>query len=129
MTTRQERIRELLRTEVSRIVQRDLKDPRLGFVTITDAEVSKDLRHAKVFVSVMGDEQQKEESIKVLQKAAGYIRTEFGRDARMKVIPEITFHLDLSVEHGARIFELLQQVKHDEQESTGHNSRNTEEQT
>lgn len=128
MTTRQDRVRELLKTEVSKIVQRELKDPRLGFVTVTDAEVSKDLRHAKVFVSVMGNEKEKEESLKVLQNAAGYIRSEFGRDARMKVIPEITFHLDTAVEHGARIFELLQQVKHDEQERTGEHSQHTEDQ-
>jgi len=113
MTDRPERVKELLRVEVSRIIQRDIKDPRLGFVTVTDAEVSKDLRHARVFVSVLGDEKQKQESLSVLQSAAGYIRGEFGRHARMKVIPEIAFRLDTAVEQGARIFELLQQVKQD----------------
>jgi ribosome-binding factor A len=116
MTTRQERIKELLRTEISDIIHREIRDPRLGFVTVTDAEVSKDLRYARVFVSVLGDEKEKAESLAVLQNAAGYIRGEFGRRAFMKVIPEISFRLDTAVEHGARIFELLQQVKHDEQE-------------
>lgn len=114
MTTRQERVNELLKTEISDIIRRAIKDPRLGFVTITDVEVSKDLRHAKVFVSVFGDEQAKKESIAVLQSASGYIRGEFGRRVHMKIIPEITFKIDTAVEHGARIFELLQQVKHDE---------------
>ena len=88
---------------------------RANGATITDTEVSKDLRHAKVYVSVYGDEKQKEESLAVLQSAARYIRGEFGRRVFMKVIPEISFKLDTSAEHGARIFELLQQVKREEQ--------------
>ncbi len=116
MTTRTERIKELLKREISDILSRELKDPRLGFVTITDAEVSKDLRHAKIYVSVYGDEKQKEENLAVLQGAAGYIRGEFGRRASLKVIPEISFELDTSVEHGARIFELLEQAKPHEEE-------------
>lgn len=116
MTTRQERINGLLKTEISDIIMREIKDPRVGFVTITGADVSRDLRHAKVYVSVYGDEKQKEESLAVLQKAAGYIRGEFGRRAFLKIIPEISFKLDTAVEHGARIFELLQQVKPSEDE-------------
>jgi ribosome-binding factor A len=116
MTTRQERVKELLKIEISDIIRREIKDPRLGFVTITDAEVSKDMRHARVYISVYGDERQKEESLAILQKVAGYMRGEFGRRVSMKIIPEISFKLDTAVEHGARIFELLQQVKpHDEE--------------
>ena len=116
MTTRQERIKGLLKTEISDILRRKLKDPRLGFVTITDAEISKDLRHAKVYISVYGDDKQREESLRILQGAAGYIRGEFGRRVCMKVIPEISFKLDTAIEHGARIFELLQQVKPNDEE-------------
>ena len=116
MSTRTERVKELLKTEISDILRREIKDPRLGFVTITDAEVSKDLRHARIFVSVMGDKQAKEESLGVLKRAAGHIRGEFGRRAHMKVIPEISFQFDTGVEHGARIFELLQQVEHHDAE-------------
>ena len=115
MSTRQERIKQLLKTEISDILRRELKDPRLGFVTIIDAEVTKDLRHAKIYVSVLGDEKQKEESLAVLQGAAGYIRGEFGRRAFLKIIPYISFKLDTAVEHGARIFELLQQVEHNDE--------------
>ena len=116
MSTRTERVQELLRAEISDILRREIKDPRLGFVTITDVEVTKDLRHARVFVSVMGDEKAKEESMMVLQKSAGYIRGEFGRRVHMKVIPEISFKTDTAVAHGARIFELLRQVEHQDEE-------------
>ena len=115
MTTRQEKVEELLKVEISDIIRRELKDPRLGFITITDAEVSKDLRHAKVYISVLGDEKAKEESLAVLQRAAGFIRGEFGRRAYMKTIPEIAFKMDTSVEQGARIFELLEQERRHEE--------------
>jgi len=112
MTTRQEKVEELLKIEISDIMLREIKDPRLGFVTITDVEVTKDMRHAKVYISVLGDEKAKEESLGVLNRAAGFIRGEFGRRAHMKVIPEIAFKMDTAVEAGARIFELLEQEKH-----------------
>ena len=114
MSTRQEKVQELLKTEISDIIRREIKDPRVGFVTITDAEVTKDMRHAKVFISVLGDESQKAETLAVLQRAAGYIRSEFSRRAAMKTVPDIVFKMDVAVEHGHRIFELLQQVKSDE---------------
>ncbi|MHB0997779.1 MAG: 30S ribosome-binding factor RbfA [Armatimonadota bacterium] len=115
MSTRQERVKELLKSEISDIIRRGIKDPRIGFVTITDADITRDLRHAKVYISVLGDENQKLESLQVLQRASGYIRGEFGRRAFLKIIPEISFKMDTAIEHGARIFELLQQVKSDEQ--------------
>ncbi|MCX6375284.1 MAG: 30S ribosome-binding factor RbfA [Armatimonadetes bacterium] len=116
MTTRQEKVKELLKVEISDIMLREMKDPRLGFVTITDAEVTRDFRHATVYISVLGEEKEKETSLAVLQRAAGYIRGELGRRVHMKVIPEISFKLDTAVERGTRIFELLQQVKpHDEE--------------
>jgi ribosome-binding factor A len=115
MTTRQERVKEFLKIEISDIIRREIKDPRFGFVTITDVEVSKDLRHAKIYISVLGDEKAKEESLAVLRHAAGFIRSEFGHRASMKVIPQLTFEFDTAAEHGARMFELLQQVKRDEE--------------
>ena len=115
MSTRTERIKELLKIEISDILLRDIKDPRLGFVTITDADVSRDLKHARIFVSIMGTPEEKAASMDVLNRAARHIRAEFGKRAFLKTIPEITFQSDTAVEHGARIFELLQQVKKDEQ--------------
>lgn len=116
MSTRTERVKELLKEEISDIIRREIKDPRLGFVTIIDAEVSKDLHHANVYISVLGDEKQKEESLSVLQRAAGYIRGELGRRVSMKVIPEIAFKADTTVDQGARIFELLQQERPKDEE-------------
>ena len=123
MTTRQEKVKEFLKIEVSEIIQREIRDPRLGFVTVTDAEVSKDLRHATVFISVLGDDEQRQDSLRILQKASGFIRGEFGRRATMKVIPEISFKIDSAVEQGSHIFELLQKVKHEPEEpDTGSDS-------
>lgn len=116
VTTRQQRVNEQLKVEISEIIQRELKDPRLGFITITDAEVSPDLRRARVFVSVMGDERQQSDSLKALKSAAGFVRGELGKRMRMRIIPEIDFRIDTSIEHGARIFELLQQIKKDDSE-------------
>jgi len=116
MSTRTERVEQLLRIEISDILRREIKDPRLGFVTITDVEVTKDLRNAKVFVSVMGDEHAKADSLIVLQRVAGFIRSEFGRRAHLKIIPEITFKMDSAISHGSRIFEILQQVEHKDEE-------------
>lgn len=116
MTTRQEKIQELLREEISDILHREFKDPRLGFVTVTGAEVTADLRHAKVFVSILGSDEERAKNMAVLKKAEHYVRQVFGRRARMKVIPEIEFKLDTSADQGVRIFELLEQIKHEEED-------------
>lgn len=123
MTTRQDKVKELLKIEVSKIIQTQIRDPRLGFVTVTDAEVSKDLRQGRIFISVLGDDEQRRDSLAILQKATGFIRREFGRRVTMKVIPEISFKIDSAVEQGSHIFELLQKVKHEPEEpDTGSDS-------
>jgi ribosome-binding factor A len=114
---RQRKVQELLVQEISQIIRRELKDPHVGFVTITDAEVSPDLRHARVFYSVLGDQSQREETGKALNRAAGFIRGEFARRASMRYVPEIRFHFDTSVERGARIHELLEQVKREDEDA------------
>ncbi|MBI2843835.1 MAG: 30S ribosome-binding factor RbfA [Armatimonadetes bacterium] len=116
MSTRQEKVEELLKVEISEIIQREMKDPRLGFVTITEVKVSPDLRHARVFVSVMGDEEQKKVSVSALNRAAGFVRGELGKRLSMRVTPELDFRIDTSIEHGAKIFELLEKIKKDESE-------------
>jgi ribosome-binding factor A len=115
MSTRQERVKELLRAEISDIIRREVKDPRLGFVTVTDAEISADLRHAKVFISVLGSDEQRADSLKILQRASGVIRGMFAKRANMKTTPEILFGLDASIEQGVRIFELLQKIKREDE--------------
>ncbi|HOK55618.1 MAG TPA: 30S ribosome-binding factor RbfA [Armatimonadota bacterium] len=117
MSTRQEKVGELLKVEISQMLQRELKDPRIGFVTITDVEVSPDLRHARVFVSIMGEEEERQASMKALKSASGFIRSELGKRLRMRVTPDVEFRIDSSIEQGARIFELLEQIKRNESQS------------
>lgn len=100
-----------MREEISDILLKDLKDPRIGFVTITKVAVSDDLRQAKVYYSVFGGEEEKEDSFQGLESATGYIKRELGRRMRLKYMPEITFLFDDSLEYGAHIEELLRGVK------------------
>lgn len=116
-TQRQRRVQELLVQEISEIIRRELKDPHIGFVTITDAEVSPDLRHAKVFYSVLGDPSSRDETGKALNRAAGFIRGEFARRAQLRYTPEIKFFWDPSAERGARISELLEQAKRQDEDA------------
>lgn len=104
------RLAESIKVEVSRIIRDDIKDPRLGFVTVTDVEVADDLRYAKVFVSVMGNEDEVKDSMDVLTRASGYVRSEIGKVMRLRYMPEITFKYDQSIEHGAHISKLLREV-------------------
>lgn len=89
---------------------RDLKDPRLSMVTVTHADVSRDLRHARVFVSVLTSGRE-EEALAGLRSATGYIRGEFTRRARLRVAPEIDFRTDTGIAHGVRIHELLKEIE------------------
>lgn len=107
---RVERLREEIKKEASDII-RKLKDPRVGFVTVTDVEVSGDLRHVKIFVSVYGDEASKAATMEALTGATGHIRTEIGQRIRLRHTPEIHIRFDESIERGARIFQLLREVQ------------------
>ncbi len=98
-----------MKMEIADILMRKIKDPRVGFVTVTDVEVSDDLRNAKVFVSIYGDD--KKASLKGLESAAPFIRSELGRRMRMKFIPELLFRFDNTVEKGAHIMELLRTIE------------------
>ena len=96
--------------EVSLMISRDLKDPRVGFVTVTGVRMTPDLRHARIFVSAMGTDRQKEESLETLNRATGWIRRELGQRIRMKFLPEIAFETDTSLEYGERIDKLLDEI-------------------
>lgn len=110
MGHRPERVREFIKEQVGEIIQRDLKDPRIGFVSVTSVEVSADLRHAKVFVSVLGDAQAKADTMAGLESAQGYVRGELGRRLQMRFFPEVLFRLDESIERGVRVMSLIRQV-------------------
>jgi len=104
---RRDRVQETMRNELSQIIKRDLKDPRLGFVTITDVELSNDMSHAKVFVSVYGSEEEKQSSMVALENAKGFIRSNLGQRVRLRIVPELVFKIDNSIERGTRILELI----------------------
>src|SRR5499425_1301212 len=107
---RLDRVNQLIKEEVSMLLQRELKDPRLGFVTVTEVETSKDLRSAKVFVSVLGDDRQWEGSMAALASARGFVRNWLRQHLDLRVTPEVEFRPDRSMEHAARIQALLRQV-------------------
>ncbi|MEW6607468.1 MAG: 30S ribosome-binding factor RbfA [bacterium] len=101
----------LIKEEISDIITRKIKDPRIGFVTITDVEVSKDLQVAKVFVSIYGDDESKRNTLEGLTNARRFIHNELRKRMRIKFIPEIIFKIDTSIEYGMHINELLQELK------------------
>ncbi|WP_416826841.1 30S ribosome-binding factor RbfA [Ectobacillus polymachus] len=107
MKLRANRVGEQMKKEMSDIIGRKIKDPRIGFVTVTDVQVSGDLQLAKVYISVLGDEEQKQNTLKGLAKATGFIRSEIGQRIRLRKTPEITFEFDESISYGNRIEKLL----------------------
>lgn len=108
---RANRIAEEIKREVAYLLRGELKDPRIGFVTLTSVEVSNDLRHAKIFVSTMAPVEEREKTLQALNSAQGFIRNELGKRLRLRYTPEISFKFDESIEHGAKILELLNQVQ------------------
>jgi ribosome-binding factor A len=107
-----DRIEEQLRAELSEIIEREVQDPRIGLVTVTRVKVSPDLRHARVFVTVLGSDEDKKKTIEGLRSAASYTRRSLGQRLRhLKRIPDLTFGYDEEVEKGIRIEELLDQIK------------------
>lgn len=112
MTRRTERINELLREAISDIVRRDVKDPRVsGLVSITEVNITPDLRKAKVFVSVMGTDEEKSDTFKALRTAAGFVQHALRTKVTLRRVPVITFVLDESMEYGARILTLLNEAR------------------
>ncbi len=110
---RPERVATQLIEILSELIRKDLRDPRIGFVTLTGATVSHDLRHAKIFVSVMGDSEERKQTLKALNGAVGAMRGEVTRQARLRIAPEITFEYDDGIERGQRIFALLNTIEDD----------------
>jgi ribosome-binding factor A len=113
---RVEKVQELMKQEISQIILRELKDPRIGFVTVTSVECTGDLREAKVYVSLMGNESQVKSCWMGLNSSLGFIRREIGKRIRLRVTPEISFALDKSLDYSAHIQELLLKIKAEESE-------------
>lgn len=111
---RLDRVNQLIKEEVSYLLHRELKDPRLGFVTVTDVDVSKDLRAARVYVSVLGTEEQWRTSLAALESARGFIRNWLAPRLRIRAIPHLTFHADRSMAHAAHIQTMLEELRVEE---------------
>jgi ribosome-binding factor A len=118
MSRRIERLNEQFREEISDLLRRQVKDPRLGvFITVTQVSVSADLSHARVYVSVMGSAEEKQGALQGLDAAASFIRHELGQRLSMRRIPRLAFRHDDSMEQGAHVLDLLDEVG--EQEKSG----------
>lgn len=118
--SRTQRIGDQMQRELSQLIQREIKDPRVGLVTITAVEVSRDLSNAKVFVTVMGreadDDAAVEESRKVLQGAAGFLRVQLGKAMQLRTIPQLRFHYDASIRRGVELSALIERAVAEDQQ-------------
>src|SRR5919109_5298604 len=113
MSDRMRRVNEAVREVLSEAVG-ELKDPRIGFVTVTGVETSPDLRQARVFVSVLGDERKREKTLAGLAAAHGVLQARIARELRMKRTPQLAFEYDQSVERGVRMTQLIDELAGDE---------------
>jgi ribosome-binding factor A len=109
-STRVERLADQARIEISDILRR-MKDPRVGFVSVTEVEATGDLRQLRVYVSVLGSDEEQARTMEALEHAKGFVRTELGNRIRLRYTPEVTFRYDPSLERGSRITGLLSKLK------------------
>jgi len=114
---RPERIQEAIRQEVSIIVQSQIKDPRIGFITITKVELTKDLRYARIYFSVLGKGSDKNKALKGLNSAKGYIKGLVADKIKLRFVPEIAFVIDNSLEHTQHIYDILNGIKKPKEEA------------
>jgi ribosome-binding factor A len=114
--SRAERVGKLVRAEISALLLKGIKDPRIGLATVTDVEMSPDLRQARVFVSIYGDQAVKQETLKGLNEATGFIRHQLGRHLSLRFVPALTFIFDPSIEEGARMDRLLRSLESGQQQ-------------
>ncbi len=111
MSHRIERVNSLIRQEISQLLQRQVKDPRLGnFIAVTEVITSPDMKYARVFISHLGTEAEKQETLKTLAAAAGFFRRELAKSLKLRYTPELAFHWDDSIERGDRISQILDRV-------------------
>ena len=115
MAHRIERMNSLIRQEISELLQRQVKDPRLGsFITVTEVDTSTDLKHAKVFVSQIGNAEEKQKVLNGLASASGFFRRELAKNLKLRYMPELSFHWDDSIEQGDHILQLIDEFTSEE---------------
>jgi ribosome-binding factor A len=107
---RSRRIAEQIQRELSNIIRLELKDPRVGMITLTDVEVSQDHSHAKVYFTLLGDAEKVAETTGALQHAAGFLRSQLARSLKLRTIPRLNFEYDVSVERGVRLSRLIDEA-------------------
>jgi ribosome-binding factor A len=112
---RRERVAEEIQRRTSQFIREELKDPRLGFLTIIGVEVNRDLTQATIFVSVLGDEAEQQQTMQVLRRARGVIKRDIGDWLQIRTTPDINFKLDTSVERGTRVLQLIEGLEHQEE--------------
>ena len=116
MARRIGRLNEEIKKELSLLIQKQIKDPRISeLVSITQVQATNDLRYAKIFISVYGNKEQQEETLLGLKSAAGYLRREIGRSIRLRYTPELLFEIDKSIEHGMHINSILKDIKREDE--------------
>ncbi len=111
MRYRKERIQDFIRQEVSDIIQKEIKDPGLGFITIIDVKMTEDLKYAKIYYSVFGTDEEREKTVQALRRARGYIKHLLGKRISLRYMPDISFLLDTEEERARRVDELIEKVK------------------
>ena len=112
---RVEKLQELIKQEVGKMLLKEIKDPRIGFVTVTEVEMASDLHEAKIFVSIMGTEENIKETLKGLRSALGFIRREIGKRIRMRYVPKFSFALDTSLNYSEHIQKILLDINKSEE--------------
>ncbi len=118
MAHRIERVNSLIRQEISQLLQRQVKDPRLGdFIAVTEVSTSADLKYAKVFVSRIGSEEEKQETLSVLASASGFFRRELARRLKLRYTPELSFQWDDSIERGDHLLQLIDGISSEKNHS------------
>jgi ribosome-binding factor A len=113
-THRRQRVGDVVRQVLARALREEVRDPRVGFVTLTGVDLSPDLRHARVFVSTLEPEAEREETLRALRRAAPYLRRTLAREGGLKYVPRLEFRFDTSIETGARLEELLGELRSDD---------------
>lgn len=109
------RVAEQIKKDIGQIISAEIKDPRVaGLTSVTEVQLSRDLRYASVYVSIYGSPEKKEETLQTLIRAAGFIRGEIGKRVRLRYTPEINFFLDNSIEYGAHIDSVIKSLKEEE---------------
>ena len=113
MTTRQERVEALIREEISDILRKKVSDPRIGFISLTGVDLSPDFKNAAIHVSILGEENKKQEAMKGLSSATGFIQGELGHRLQLRTTPAIHFVRDDSIERGSRVLQIIHRIENE----------------